>query len=91
MASTPLPSGEVTLEAAPDGTPGPVSLHPHAEQVLAEVPTSADSLPVHLRLAWRLALREALSGHLSAGYAVTGLARQGEQAWYVLEQAAQPG
>ena len=89
--SAPLPSGEVALEAAPDGTPGPVSLHPHAEQVLAEVPTSADSLPVHLRLAWRLALREALSGHLSAGHAVTGLARQGERAWYVLEQAAQPG
>ena len=35
-----------------------------------------------------LALREALGGHLSAGYAVTGLARQGERAWYVLERSA---
>ena len=83
-----LPAGEVALEATPDGTPGPVSQHPHAAQVLAEVPTSADSLPIALRLAWRLALREALGGHLSAGYAVTGLARQGERAWYVLERSA---
>ena len=85
----PLPSGEVALEASSDGTPGPVSQHPHAERVLAEVPISADSLPIYLRLAWRMALREALGGHLSAGYAVTGLARQGERAWYVLERAAQ--
>ena len=28
----PLPDGEMSLSAHADGTPGPVSLHPHAEQ-----------------------------------------------------------
>ena len=82
----PPPEGELALEAAPGDRPGPVRLHLNAARVLAEVPINADALPAPLRLEWRLALREALGGHLSAGYAVTGLARQGERAWYVLER-----
>ena len=57
--------------------------------MLAEVPANADTLPAPLRLKWRLSLRETLGGYLSAGYAVTGLAREGARAWYVLEGAAQ--
>ncbi len=84
-APPPAPAGERALEAAQDGRPGPVTRHT-GPRVLAEVPTRAEDLPALLRLEWRLALREALDGHLSAGYAVTGLAREGERAWYVLER-----
>ena len=80
----PAPEGERALEAAQDGWPGPVTLRT-GPRVLAEVPITADTLPTPLRLEWRLALREALAGQLNAGYVVTGLARQGERAWYVLE------
>lgn len=81
----PAPEGEVALEAAPDGTPRQHRVEPTAARVLAAVPTQADTLPTSLRLAWRLALREVLSHHLEAGAAVTGLAREGQRAWYVLE------
>lgn len=82
----PAPAGERALEAAQDGRPGPVT-RCTGPRVLAEIPINADALPTPLRLEWRLALREALGGHLSAGYAVTGLAREGERAWYVLERS----
>lgn len=80
----PPPRGETVLEAGPDGTPAVNRPFSSGQTLLAEVPTDADALPVALRLRWRLALREVLNHHLQAGYAVTGLARQGERAWYVL-------
>lgn len=82
----PLPSGEVALDTASDGTPRLYPQYMTTPSVLAEVPTDADGLPVPLRLKWRLALREVLGRHLNAGYAVTGLARDGSRAWYVLEK-----
>jgi len=81
----PTPDGEPLLTALPDGTPGPFTPRPGAPRTLAEVPTAADTLPGPLRLAWRLALREALGTALRDGYVVTGLARRGDRAWYVLE------
>jgi predicted GNAT superfamily acetyltransferase len=82
-----LPAGELALDTAPDGTPRLYPLYMTTPTVLAEVPLDADRLPPPLRLKWRLALREVLGGHLNAGYAVTGLARQGNRAWYVLERS----
>ena len=79
-----LPTGELVLEAAPHG-PGTPRLGSHAPQLLAEVPITAEQLPDELRLRWRLALRAALGHYLGRGYRVTGLAREGERAWYVLE------
>jgi predicted GNAT superfamily acetyltransferase len=86
-----LPDGENVLEAAPDGRPniqaysssGSTLLAP---TLLAEVPINAETLPTDLRLHWRLALREVLGGFLERGYTVTGLAREGGRAWYVLER-----
>ena len=86
----PPPTGYIALDATPDGTPVLKPADLSAPRVLAEVPTDADGLPVPLRLKWRLALREVLGGHLNAGYAVTGLAREGTRAWYVLEQSLSP-
>lgn len=83
----PPPTGYVALEAASDGTPALKTTDLSAAAVLAEVPTDADGLPTPLRLKWRLALREVLGRHLNAGYAVTGLAREGSRAWYVLEKS----
>ncbi|WP_425145547.1 acyl-CoA acyltransferase [Deinococcus sp.] len=79
-----LPTGERVLDAAPDG-PGTPRLDAEAPRLLAEVPTDAESLADGLRLRWRMSLREVLGGYLNRGYAVTGLAREGERAWYVLE------
>lgn len=84
--SAPSPEGEVALEAGPDGSPRLKTVQPDGQALLAEVPTDADTLPTQARLQWRLALREALSVPLAAGYAVTGLARAGDRAWYVLER-----
>ena len=84
--SAPLPTGHVVLEAASDGAPAVASADLSAPSVLAEVPTDADTLSLPLRLKWRLALREVLSEALNAGYTVTGLAREGSRAWYVLEK-----
>ena len=80
----PLPKGETVLSA--DGKiPGTPVLDSAAPRLLAEVPIDAEELPDDLRLQWRLALRAALGGYLGQGYAVTGLARAGERAWYVME------
>jgi len=83
----PAPAGEVALEADPDGAPHLRPYDRSAPAVLAEVPTGADTLPVQMRLRWRLALREVLTDALERGYVVTGLARDGDRAWYLLEQA----
>lgn len=80
----PAPQGVRVLEARPDGLPGPVQEGGEGPALLAEVPTRVDVLPGEARLAWRLALREALVGALGRGYAVTDLAREGERAFYVL-------
>ncbi|GHF38776.1 putative GNAT superfamily acetyltransferase [Deinococcus metalli] len=75
--------GAVALAAGETG-PGPVAGGLDAERVLVEVPTRPETLTVALRRAWRLALRDALSGYLAGGYEVSGLAREGERAYYVL-------
>ncbi|WP_424952400.1 acyl-CoA acyltransferase [Deinococcus sp.] len=82
----PPPAGEVVLETGPDGAPTRRLSAFIAPELLAEVPTAADTLAMPLRLKWRLALREVLGEALSAGYMVTGLAREGARAWYVLER-----
>ncbi|MFC4455821.1 acyl-CoA acyltransferase [Deinococcus sonorensis] len=79
------PEGVLVLERAGDG-PSPVQWPAPGACLLAEVPTRPEQLPPALQLAWRLALRAALGGPLEAGYAVTGLARQDDRAWYVLER-----
>ncbi|ULH14806.1 acyl-CoA acyltransferase [Deinococcus sp. KNUC1210] len=82
----PLPQGAEVLSAGRSG-PGIPRLDSAEPRLLAEVPTDAEHLPDDLRLQWRLALRAALGEYLGRGYAVTGLARDGERAWYVLEGA----
>lgn len=81
----PLPEGVTVLSAQGEG-PGTPILDSTAPRLLAEVPINAERLPNGLRLQWRLALRAALGGPLAQGYAVTGLAREGERAWYVMEK-----
>jgi predicted GNAT superfamily acetyltransferase len=81
------PNGVTVLEAVA-AEPGTPELDNATSPLLAEVPTTAETLPDDLRLRWRLALRAVLGGYLAQGYAVTGLARQGERAWYVLERGA---
>ena len=77
--------GAVALAAHDGGPqPWPVTLALGAERVLVEVPTRPEELDVAQRRAWRLALRQALSGYLAGGYEVSGLARAGERASYVL-------
>ncbi|UBV42889.1 GNAT family N-acetyltransferase [Deinococcus taeanensis] len=78
----PAPRGVRVLEALGDG-PGAVLLS-DAPELLIEVPVRAETLPGPVRRAWRLALREALSGALALGYTVVDLAREGERAFYVL-------
>ncbi|WP_237724601.1 GNAT family N-acetyltransferase [Deinococcus alpinitundrae] len=84
-AVTPAPSGVLVLSARGQA-PGVPELSADAPRLLAEVPLDAASLPDPLPLAWRLALREALSHYLASGYAVTDLLRRGEQAFYLLER-----
>ncbi len=85
--SADLPGGETVL-AADGAEPGTPKLDAATSLLLAEVPIHAETLPTEMRLRWRLALRAVLGGYLARGYAVTGLARQGERAWYVLERSA---
>ncbi|MGI8747529.1 MAG: acyl-CoA acyltransferase [Deinococcus sp.] len=80
----PAPLGELVLSAE-GPLPGQVRLNASAPTLLAEVPSDAETRPQAERLAWRLALREALVHYLGRGYAVTGLAREGERTWYLLE------
>ncbi|MBZ9716016.1 acyl-CoA acyltransferase [Deinococcus multiflagellatus] len=84
----PLPNGERVLEAQGE-TPGPVRRAPGAPVRLAEVPTHPEHLSPATRLAWRLALRNALGTALAEGYEVTDLARDGERAFYVLTRRAE--
>ena len=85
--STDLPDGETVLEA--DGSePGTPKLDAATSPLLAEVPIHAETRPTGVRLRWRLALRAVMGEYLARGYAVTGLARQNERAWYVLERGA---
>lgn len=77
--------GAVALAALPGNEePDTVIGSLDAERVLIEVPTLPETLTVAQRSAWRLALREALSGYLGRGYEACGLARDGERAFYVL-------
>ncbi|WP_412026717.1 acyl-CoA acyltransferase [Deinococcus yunweiensis] len=77
--------GDVALGAEPDSAgPGRVFTGLTSPRVLVEVPTRPEILSVDMRRAWRLALREALSAYLNSGYEVSGLARDGERALYVL-------
>lgn len=79
------PDGEVALEA--DGVqPGTPDLMLRADRVLVEVPTDSETRPEQERLAWRLALREALMHYLLSGYVVADLARAGNRAYYVLQR-----
>ncbi|GGR22702.1 acyl-CoA acyltransferase [Deinococcus ruber] len=80
----PLPEG-VEVLAAGTGGPGTPLLDSAAPRLLAEVPIDAERMPDDLKLQWRLALRAALGEYLDRGYAVTGLAREDERAWYVLD------
>lgn len=82
----PRPEGERVLEAV-QGLPASPRLYPTGERLLAEVPLHADRLPAEVRLAWRHALRAALSTYLGRGYAITDFARDGERAFYVLTQS----
>lgn len=81
----PPPQGQRALEGKGEH-PGVPRLNLDGEQVLAEVPTQVDGLGAEARLAWRHALREALSTYLGRGYVVTDLARAGDRAFYVLTQ-----
>jgi predicted GNAT superfamily acetyltransferase len=83
--STERPDGVTVLETV-GAEPGMTELDETTSPLLAEVPTTAETLPTELRLRWRLALRAVLGGYLAQGYVVTGLARRGERAWYVLER-----
>lgn len=85
----PAPMGQVVLTASGVGPDTP-TLDLDDPVLLAEVPTQAPELRLSDRLAWRLALREVLSGYLGRGYAVADLAREGERAFYVLERGAGP-
>ncbi|WP_309571325.1 acyl-CoA acyltransferase [Deinococcus sp.] len=77
--------GALALVARPgDREPDAVNGLLDAERVLVEVPTLPETLTVALRRAWRMALREALSGYLGRGYEACGLARDGQRAFYVL-------
>ncbi|WP_295820990.1 acyl-CoA acyltransferase [uncultured Deinococcus sp.] len=76
--------GAVALAALPDTAPGEVVTGLDAGRVLVEVPTRPETLSVETRRAWRLALREALGTYLDTGFEVSGLARDGERALYVL-------
>ncbi|MFC4639867.1 GNAT family N-acetyltransferase [Deinococcus hohokamensis] len=81
--AAPLPEGQPLLEAQGDW-PGPLQPGAGAPQLLAEVPLTPEALAPEQKRAWRLALREAISGALAQGYAVTDLAREPHRAFYVL-------
>lgn len=76
----PQPEGEFIVQADENGLPRVKAAA--GATLLAEVPTR--DLPGPEKLAWRLALREALTDTLGAGYVITDLARDGERAYYVL-------
>lgn len=78
----PSPQGTMLLQADQNGLPLRVRYDYSAAPLLAEVPTRDTQGPE--RLAWRMALREVLSGALERGYVITDLARDGERAYYVL-------
>ncbi|THF83657.1 acyl-CoA acyltransferase [Deinococcus sp. KSM4-11] len=81
--------GELALAAEPDRQePGPVDDALESGRVLVEVPVRPEALEPATRRAWRLALRAALSAYLARDYEVSGLAREGERAFYVLTRRA---
>ena len=81
----PAPSGYYLLRANANGTPEQQSADFDAATLLVEVPTTDRHGPE--KLAWRMALRDALSSAMQQGYVVTDLAREGERAYYVLIRA----
>ena len=81
-APAPAPLGTVVLRAS-GACPGLPELSADAPVVLAEVPLTMTD---EERFPWRLALRDTLTTYLGRGYRVTDLARDGEQAFYVLER-----
>ncbi|WP_291426644.1 acyl-CoA acyltransferase [Deinococcus sp.] len=88
----PQPEGESALATTEHGLPAEPRLDVEAERVLIEVPTYP--LEPGPQWAWRLALRTALGHYLNTsplGYAVTDLARSGEQAFYVLTRQQEKG
>lgn len=97
-APAPAPQGEFVLRAAQGNTggedggdaeagPGPLTWpSSEAPTLLAEVPTEFPPEGSGELRAWRLALREALSGAFERGYTLTDLAREGKRAYYVLRR-----
>jgi len=86
----PLPIGRA---AAPDTAIRPLATQSHAASqtpaarlaVPADIQTLKKQAPDRAR-AWREHVRHALEGCFVAGWSVTGLVRQGEVGWYVLER-----
>jgi predicted GNAT superfamily acetyltransferase len=76
---------DVALGRDPDGAPTPGKAVYDGRAVLVAVPLDVESLrgtDPDLAVLWRREVREALVGALDAGYAITGMARDG---WYLLE------
>jgi predicted GNAT superfamily acetyltransferase len=69
--------------------PGPVELELKEERVLVEIPPDFQALrreSMELALRWRLAAREALSHYMGQGYLATGLVREGNRSFLLLER-----
>ena len=69
--------------------PGSVELGLKEERLLVEIPPDFQALrreSMELALRWRLAAREALSHYMSYGYLVTGLVREGNRSFLLLER-----
>ncbi|WP_233554627.1 GNAT family N-acetyltransferase [Deinococcus cavernae] len=78
----PAPAGVELLKANAEGRPEKQGAELNGETLLVEVPLQETHGPE--KLAWRLALRDALSTALAHGYVVTDLAREPNRAYYVL-------
>src|SRR2546421_2982406 len=79
--------GETILSAGPDQEP--IAAGSSARVLLCQTPEDIVALrrsAPALARGWRIALRDALGGSLSAGYSITGATRSG---WYVLERRAE--
>lgn len=92
LSSKPRPTpptptkGQLILQVDTDGQPSTINTDWKAHQtLLVEVPQQEPTN--NLRLAWRLALREALYPPLQHGYILTCLNRENGRAFYVLEQS----
>lgn len=78
----PAPHGEYLLKANAESIPEKQNGDFDSKSLLVEVPTTNKHGAE--KLAWRMALRDALSEGLAHGYVVTDLARESERAYYVL-------